>query len=272
MPKDDADHLIPRRRHSGRENPTAEEARGAWAYFDSRRRLAGSAYDEPHWSLGDAIRWITDRTRAAVDGASIDEDAAPAAVCELQDALARGEVHASGSTAADPLPRPFPPETWASHQICIEDDGNLLWPYVEHIASEREVLLYVRLPRAEVLQRWAPLDVAEPIPTGTKGKETACKGWLTALMRAEPDRPRPKEEVWAEASHKFPGLAQRAFERAWRDAAKDQAPTPGVGPGGAAKSNHRINRSGYFGARLSAMSMTVTAPATFIDEGVDEQR
>jgi hypothetical protein len=84
-----------------------------------------------------------------------------------------------------------------------------------------EVLLYVRLPRAEVLQRWAPLDVAEPIPTGTKGKETACKGWLTALMRAEPDRPRPKEEVWAEASHKFPGLAQRAFERAWRDAAKD---------------------------------------------------
>jgi hypothetical protein len=234
LPKDDADYLIPRRRHCGLENPTAEAAREALAYFDSRHRLTGSAYDEPYWSLGDALKWITERTREAVDGASVDEEAATKAVVELLDALAHGEVHATGSTARNPVPRPFLPATWVSHHIWLEDDGNLLWPFVAHIAKEREELLYIRLPREELIRRWPPLNVPEAVPPSTQGKETACKGWLSAMMRADPDRGCPKDAVWAQASTKFPGLAKRAFDRAWTAAIKDSGAgawqTPGRRP------------------------------------------
>ena len=235
MPKDDADFLVPRRRHSGLNNPTAEQAREAFVDFDSRHGRLGSAYDELHWTLGDAIKWIAERTREAVDSAGVDEEAAEKAVVELLDALARGEVHATGSTAADPVPRPFPPETWASHHIWLEDDGNLLWPFVAHIATEREELLYVRLPRMEVLRRWPPLDAPELVPPSTRGKETACKGWLSAMMRANPNQARPKQEVWDEARAKYPGLAERAFNRAWTRAIEDAGATAWGAPGRRAK-------------------------------------
>ena len=70
-----------------------------------------------------------------------------------------------------------------------------------------------------------------PAPVSTSGKEMACLSWLCAMMRTAPNNPRAKEEVWAEATANFPGLAKRAFDRAWtraiRDACADAWGTPG---------------------------------------------
>ena len=179
LPKDDADYLIPRRRHCGLENPSAKAAREALAYFDSRHRLTGSAYDEPYWSLGDALKWITERTREAVDGASVDEEAAEKAVLELLNALAHGEVHATGSTARDPVPRPPLPATWVSHHIWLEDDGNLLWPFVAH-------------------QRARGVALHSPAPRGTH----------SALAAAECPRGSPARARRARRQHVRAGLAR----------------------------------------------------------------
>lgn len=49
--------------------------------------------------------------------------------------------------------------------------------------------------------------------------EAQCKEWLQELMRASPDaRTASKKELQAEAVQRFPGLANKAFERSWRTA------------------------------------------------------
>jgi hypothetical protein len=136
--KDDADYLMPRRRHCPIDDPTGEAAKRSFAYLDSGHPLLGSAYDELNWTLGDAIKWAAERTREAVDGASVDEYAAQTALTELQEALERGELHLSGVTATNPIPQRFPRETWGTYQVCLEDDGTLLWPCVLHNANNRE--------------------------------------------------------------------------------------------------------------------------------------
>src|SRR5215204_373647 len=95
LPLDNADFLVPRRRHAGLDNPTPEQAREAFAYLDGRHPLLGSSYEEPTWTLSSIIKWIAERTRDVVDGLSVDEEAAQIAVAELQNALECGEVRAS---------------------------------------------------------------------------------------------------------------------------------------------------------------------------------
>ena len=167
------------------------------------------------------IKWIAGRTPEAVDRLSIDEDAAEEAVVQLQAALERGEIAATASTTVDPIPRPLPPNTWGRYQVCIEDDGNLLWPHVLHDTTEREDLLNVQLSRADVIRNWPSAKAPETVPPSTSGKEAACRAWLAQIMRDEPDKPRAKEEVWTEALRRFPGLAKRAFDRAWSRAIED---------------------------------------------------
>jgi hypothetical protein len=188
--------------------------------------------------LASAIKWIAERTRDAVDRASVDELAAQQAVCELQDALALGEVRLTGSTALDPVPRLFPPETWATYQVCLLEEGGLLWPCILHDATEREDLLYVRLRRDEVLRRWPPHDSSEAGPPNSVSKETACRGWLTKMMRENSDKPRPKTQIRAEASNKFPGLGKNALDRAWATALQDSGATAWGPPGRRRKLNH----------------------------------
>ena len=126
MTVDDTDFLIPRRRHAGPQTEIEIPGARALAYLERRHAALGSAYEELHWAIGSALKWIAERSPAAVDRLSIDEGAAKAAVITLQHALERGEIHATAATAADPIPRRLPPETWGTYQVCLEDDGRLL--------------------------------------------------------------------------------------------------------------------------------------------------
>jgi hypothetical protein len=86
MPNEDSDFLIPRRRHSGLADPTPEQARSASAKLDLGLAAIESSYDETFWSLGATLRWIVERTRAAVDGLSVDDDELPEAAREPRQA------------------------------------------------------------------------------------------------------------------------------------------------------------------------------------------
>jgi hypothetical protein len=226
-----SDFLIPRRRHSGIVDPTAEEEARAFAYLDRPEAQPGSEYDELNWSLGAVLKWIATRSRDAVNALTIDEEALWPAVSELQQSLEHGEVVASGGTVNNPLPQLLRAETWGPYILAITDEDNLFWPCVTHEASDVEYIVNVRLRRDDVLRRWPALGAPDTVPPSTQGKETACKGWLSAMMRANPDEKRSKEGVWAEASAKFPGLARRAFDRAWTAAIKDSGAAPWGTPG-----------------------------------------
>jgi hypothetical protein len=56
------------------------------------------------------------------------------------------------------------------------------------------------------------------VPSSTAAKESACRRWLTQIMRESANQPRPKKEVRAEACEGFPGLGKNAFDRAWTSA------------------------------------------------------
>lgn len=182
--------------------------------FFSTLRAGDSVYDELHWTIAEVLRWIAERTREAVDGPTLSEAQAQAAVTELHDALESGEIRATAFAPTEPLPRELPAETWSMYQLCLEQVGGVLRPFAVHDTTGLE-LKHVRLRRRDVLERWPPLELPSDGPPSTKGKETACKGWLSALMRANADQPRAKATVWDEASTKFPGLGKRAFNRAW---------------------------------------------------------
>jgi hypothetical protein len=82
-----------------------------------------------------------------------------------------------------------------------------------------------------VIQHWPPADTPGAVPPSTSGKEAACRAWLAQIIRDEPDRPRPKEDVWTEALRRFPGLAKRGFDRAWSRAIEDTQATRWRSPG-----------------------------------------
>jgi hypothetical protein len=75
-------------------------------------------------------------------------------------------------------------------------------------------------PVREVVLRLYSLRIQPPAELSQVGKsasEARCREWLTGLMTACPDAPRPKADLEREAKQRF-GLGQRAFERAWRGA------------------------------------------------------
>ena len=83
-----------------------------------------------------------------------------------------------------------------------------------HDSAEAQTLVCVRLRREEVLKKW-PSVSEETRQLSTAAKESACRRWLTNTMRENPEAPRPKKQVRAEAQEQFPGLGRNAFDRAW---------------------------------------------------------
>lgn len=205
--------LVPRERYGGKE---------ALNFVDSALFTRGSMYGELHWTVADALRWIAERTRAAVDGISIGEEDACRALAELDEALELGEIRLIAIVPPETIPRELSPETWSAYALCFKPFGELLRPCVVHDATNEERLREVRLRRRDVLERWPSAELpAAAANLSTAAKETACKGWLTVLMKGARNQPRGKEEVWAEALAKLPGLSRRAFDRSWTVAIRD---------------------------------------------------
>jgi hypothetical protein len=215
--------LAERRRRKERLAPQPKTIYGEpdqpWLYMD---RCIGDTYptfQEPMWTLGDAARWIAERTREAVDGLSIDEDRLFQVVPEIQGALAAGEVRAFAHTPNDPVPRELPSEAWGIYQLAIEERNGLLWirPVLAGASPDDEPkLLDIRLSREDVLRRW-PDDQGKVLSpsAGTARAEYSCRLWLTNLMKSNPHEPQPKPTVRKEAKERFPTLSNRGFDRAW---------------------------------------------------------
>ena len=190
-----------------------------WHYLDRRIGDAFPTFEEPMWTLGDAARWVAERTREAVDGLSIDDERLLAIVLEIQGALAAGEVRAWAHTPNDPVPRELPSETWAVYQLAIEECDRLLRivPVLANASpDDARALLDIRLSREDVLRRWPDDKATAPSRVlGTVATENACRLWLTDLMKTNPNDPQRKEAVREKAEKHFPKLGKRGFDRAW---------------------------------------------------------
>jgi hypothetical protein len=138
----------------------------------------GALYDERYWTLGEAIRWIAERTPDAVDQAIASAEACEEATKALQEALEAGEVSSTACLPYDSVPRQVPPETWGTHTVCLRIEGGVLTPCVMHDSAEAQTLVGVRLRREEVLKKW-PSVSEETRQLSTAAKESACRRWLT---------------------------------------------------------------------------------------------
>jgi len=206
-----------------------------WRYVDRRIGDAFPCFDEPMWTLCDTARWVTERSREAVDGWTIDEKRLFEIVPEIQSALAAGEVRTWAHTANDPVPRELPRETWAVYQLVIEERDSLLRIIPVRASgspSDEPMLLDLLLSREDVLRRWPNAEAnKQPRKLGTIASENACRLWLVNLMKTNPNNPRRKEAMREEAEERFPNIGKRGFDRAWAAATKEAAAEKWSAPG-----------------------------------------
>jgi hypothetical protein len=205
-----------------------------WRYLDRRIGEDCSGFDNRMWMLGDTARWIADGTREAVNGLTIDEQRLFQILPEIQEALAAGEIRAWAHTPNDPVPRELPSETWEIYDLVVEERDSLLWifPLRSNASPHEQVLRDIRLSRDDVLRRWPADQENTPSPeVGTVGAEHGCRLWLTKLMKADSDRPRPKHALRKEAEDRFPRLSKRGFDRAWDSAVRESGARKWSAPG-----------------------------------------
>jgi hypothetical protein len=247
---DNDDILIPRRRHSAANwhdpngntaslwiDPAMVERRrkrrqaiplqpsyssvneAPWKYIDRRLAARLPAFNAPMWTLGDVARWIVERTPAAVDGLSIDEQKLPEALTEIHDTLVTAQITAWSSTTQEPVPRELPATTWSMFEFAYEEKNGLLYTFTFRPSgsTDERPLKDLRFKSVEVRRHWPGVEPVPP-PATTVAAQVECRRWLSNEMRASPDRPRAKSQVWTDARKRFPKLSKRGFDRAWADA------------------------------------------------------
>jgi hypothetical protein len=70
--------------------------------------------------------------------------------------------------------------------------------------------------RKVVCERPVPATDVSPIEPSVPYKaELLCERWLKGLICSEPEKPKRKDALWADARRQFPNLSRRAFDRAW---------------------------------------------------------
>jgi len=210
---------------------TAEEL-----LLDFDRSIARNfpSFPDRMWTLGDTVRWVIERTPAAVNGLSIDEERLFDILPEIHAALSDGEISVFANTKADPVPRELPAETWSVYELVVEEKNGMIriFPLSPNSADYEQHLLNVRVKRDSVLRRW-PASSSAPTPARptTAGAENQCRRWLVAMMKKAPTQPTPKAAALEEALAKFPGLSKRAFDRAWSAAIRETDAQKWAAPG-----------------------------------------
>jgi hypothetical protein len=204
-------------------NTKAEEE--PWLDFDRSVARGFPAFPDRLWTLGDAARWVIERTPRAVDGLSIDEEKLFEVLPEIHTALSTGDISAFAHTRNDPVPSELPAETWSVYELVVEEKSGLIriFPLSSGSSDHEQHLLNVRIRREGVLQRWPAASSPDdtPVQPTTIGAENQCRRWLATMMRKAPTQPKPKTAVREEALRKFPGLAKRSFDRAWNSAVRE---------------------------------------------------
>jgi hypothetical protein len=185
------------------------------------------------WTLGDAARWVIERTPQAVDGLSIDEEKLVEILPEIHKALSEGQISVFANTKNDPVPRELPAETWSVYELVLEERNGLIriFPLCSSATDSEQHLLNLRLKREDVLQRWpVSSEAATHVPSTTMGAENQCRRWLAGMMK-NPGGPRSKTLVREEALAKFPNLGKRGFDRAWDSAIRETGALKWAAPG-----------------------------------------
>jgi len=223
----DPEFLYRRRLRKERLSPQPHTATAGRPWLHSDRSMGGSvpAFPNRLWTLGDTARWVIERTPEAVNGLSIEVEKLFKVLPEIHEAFSSGEVPVFANTLHNPIPRELPAETWSVYELLVEEKDGLVRIFASNLnfSGPHQPLLDIRVNREDVLQKWPdpanPARVAQPMTT--KAAENQCRRWLVAMMRENPNKPRPKAAVCAEALAKFRGLGKRGFSRAWDAAIRE---------------------------------------------------
>jgi hypothetical protein len=203
--------------------PSASDssAEAPWKYLD-RSMARVPAFDDTMWTLADVARWVLERTPEAVNGLSTDEARLPEAFNEIHMALAKGQIEAWSATIHEPVPRALPAATWSVFDFAFEVRDGLLYAHTFRASGsvDERPLKDIRFNSVEIRRHWPGAEPA-PLPPTTIAAQKECKRWLSREMSATPDRPRPKSQLWAEATTRFPRLSRRSFDLAWKEAVNE---------------------------------------------------
>jgi len=199
--------------------------------------------DSAHWSLGMALAWITYRTEQVFIN-FMDRTLGPtkAAIRDLLSALRCGKLIAHGAFEGERIPHPIETPVWSSFEIVIKPRmfagrmfvRTLGMPVViaRRMGPPQTRLLSATVPAAKVRKLW-------PAAKRTVAAEKGCEQHLVTEMMRSPDRaPKSKADFLADCQARFPGLSERAFERAWADAIKRTGAVSWSKAGRRRKSSH----------------------------------
>jgi hypothetical protein len=178
-----------------------------------------SRVNDADWSLAMALAWIAHRTVAAVSNIKSGRWApTKASIHELLSALRAGKLPSHGLFEGERIPHPIETAVWANFEIVAKPMRFIghpsLMPIViaQSLGAPRTRLLFTTVPAAKVRKLW-------PLAKRTAAAETQCREYLVTAMRRSPDRqPKPQRDFLADCQERFPGLSERAFERAWANA------------------------------------------------------
>jgi hypothetical protein len=180
-----------------------------------------SPYSQPrdgYLSLGEAIRWVAsarDTIEDTVTLAANWDDAER----EVLEHLGRGALVAEGATAngayvSIPFGKwPLASSQWVPNRpiVTYPDAHGGTYSGTLEVGTERWTGIRVR--KEDVARLWPDVP---PVRIATVRAETSCKKWLVHRMRASPElAPSPKTHFRNLARKDFPGLSDRAFQRAW---------------------------------------------------------
>lgn len=205
-----------------------------WSALDRKFADVLPKFCEPMWTLGDTARWVIERTPEAVNGLSIDENKLLSILPEIRKALADGEVSAFAHTQQNPVPIELPAEAWFVHELVVEEKNGLIRIFPANSSSNdcEQHLFGLMLKSGDVLRRWPSSSKTQtPVQQTKVGAENQCRRWLAAMMKEAPNQPRPKLDVREKAQKSFPGLANRAFDRAWHAAIRESRAEKWRAPG-----------------------------------------
>ena len=178
---------------------------------------------DAHWSLRMALAWITYRSEQDVVDIKHGRGApTKAAIRDLLSALRSGKLIAYGMFEGERIPHPIETAVWSIFEIVAKSvifAGHMFFPTLgtpvviaQRMGPPKTRLLSATVPAAKVKKLW-------PAAKQTAAAEAGCREYLATQMKRSLDRaPKSKSDFLADCQARFPGLAERGFERAWADA------------------------------------------------------
>jgi hypothetical protein len=197
---------------------------------DNRNR----AFDDPKWTLPAVLAWIVTRNsdwmaeierlplykqgmRVAVDQGLGRQPriAIRQAENELWTALKKGKLTATAVTTSTKARVDVPPSEWFDLELTDLDPTDTAalrhkrdpWP-----VRYQDVLI----GKAAVTRQWPEREIVD-----SAALESKCRRWLVQSAQNSSEESKKKEERKAEAQKRFPGISDRAIERAWSAASKE---------------------------------------------------